>query len=558
MSEPSDTFDGREERLHRLLELGRALTSELRLDAVLEQILETARSLTGARYAAVGILDERRRGLAEFITSGADADTARAIGHLPRGHGILGLLIDEPEPIRLHDVSEHPRSYGFPLGHPPMHGFLGAPIRIRGEAWGNIYLTEKADGSDFDDDDVWAIVVLADWAAVAIDNARLFQESEARRTELERAVRGMEASADIALAVGGEADLDRILELITKRARALVEADALLILLRDGDELRVAAHAGNAHPEPGAALPIAGSTSGEALQTQRPQRVDDARDGLAVDSGRFGVPDARTALIVPLVFRGRALGVLTAVDHIGARTEFDEDDERALRAFAASAATAVSAARTVEEQRLRDSVAAAESERKRWARDLHDETLQGMGAIKLALAAALRSGGPVSAETVAATVELLDQEIAGLRAIITDLRPAALDELGLEPALRTLAGRIAEREGLELETTFDLGDDRLPADVENVAYRVTQEALNNVARHAQAGRCEVAATRDGAVLRLRVSDDGCGFTQGREGGFGLLGMRERATLAGGELEIEPANPGTRVTLTLPIVEPLAR
>jgi len=549
----------REERLLRLLDLGRSLTSELDLDAVLQHILETARTLTGARYAAVGILDERRRGLAEFITSGASPEMAQAIGHLPRGHGILGLLIDEPEPVRLHDVSEHPRSYGFPLGHPPMHGFLGAPIRVGGEAWGNIYLTEKENGDDFDDEDVWAIVVLADWAAVAIRNARLFSGSEERRNELERAVRGMEASADIALAVGGEADLSRILELIAKRARALVEADALLILLRDGDELRLVSHAGNARPEPGVTAAIADSTTGRALTTQQPQRVDDVQAGLTVGSERWGMPNAHSALIVPLVFRGTALGVLTAFDHIGERAEFDEEDERALRAFAASAATAVSAARTVETQRLRDSVMAAEAERKRWARDLHDETLQGLGAIKLALSTALRGDPVAGMDAVRGVIDQLDREIGGLREIITDLRPAALDELGLEPALRTLAARITDREGLTLEMSFDLGGGRLPSEVENAAYRIAQEALNNVARHARADTVELAASCDGTVLRLRVLDDGCGVhPETKTSGFGLLGMHERAALAGGDVTVEPAGSdgvGTQVVLTIPVTLP---
>ncbi len=546
----------RVERLQRLLDLGRALTSELQLDAVLEHILETARELTGARFAAVGILDDRRRELQAFITSGVDEDVSRAIGALPRGHGILGLLIDQPEPIRLHDVSEHPRSYGFPPGHPPMHGFLGAPIRIRGEAWGNIYLTEKEGRADFDDEDVAAIVLLAEWAAVAIHNARLFQESESRRTELERAVRGMEASADIALAVGAETELGRILELIVKRARALVEADALLILLEDGGELVVVAHAGNARPGPGATIPVAGSTSGVALTTLEPQRVDDVRSGLHISADHFGMPDARSALIVPLAYRGTGLGVLTAFDHLGARKEFDEEDERALRAFAASAATAVSAARTVQEQRLRDSVAAAEAERKRWARDLHDETLQGLGAIKLALAASLRAEGTSGRDMVQATIELLDREITSLREIITDLRPAALDELGLEPALRTLVLRIAEREGLEVSVAFELGHERLPPEIENAAYRVTQEALNNVVRHAEARRVDLVAACDGRTLRLRVSDDGRGLDGTPSGGFGLLGMRERATLAGGEVRVEASDPGTTVTLTLPVVAPV--
>ena len=182
-------------RLSRLIDVGRSLISELDLDVVLDRVLETARELTGARYAALGILDEHRRELAQFLTRGVDEEMRRAIGDLPRGRGILGLLIDEPRPLRISHVGEHPQSYGFPPGHPPMRSFLGVPILIRGEAWGNLYLTEKA-GGDFDQEDEDAVVVLADWAAIAIENARLYRAVDLRRAELERAVRGFEATAD--------------------------------------------------------------------------------------------------------------------------------------------------------------------------------------------------------------------------------------------------------------------------------------------------------------------------------------------------------------------------
>src|SRR3954469_13628892 len=245
-------------RLVRLIEVGRSLLSELDLDIVLDRVLETARDLTGAQYAALGILDERRRELAQFLTRGVDAETHRAIGDLPRGRGILGLLIEDPRPLRLADLGDPPRSYGFPPSHPPMRGFLGVPILIRGEAWGNLYLTEKA-GGDFDQDDEAAVVVLADWAAIAIENARLYRTVDARRAELERAVRGFEATSTIARAVGGETDLRRVLELIVKRGRALVEARDVLILLVEGDELRVAAGAGSLAVPEGARVPIADS-----------------------------------------------------------------------------------------------------------------------------------------------------------------------------------------------------------------------------------------------------------------------------------------------------------
>jgi signal transduction histidine kinase len=542
----------RVDRLERLLAVGRALTSELDLQAVLDRILEAARELTGARYAALGVLDARRRGLAEFLTAGLDESERDAIGDLPRGHGVLGLLIDRPEPLRLHDVAQHPRSYGFPFGHPPMRSFLGAPITVRGEPWGSLYLTEKRDAEDFDDDDIDAIVLLAEWAAVAIDNARLFGEVSAGRGELERALRTMRTAMEIATAVGGDTDLSRILELIVKRARALVEADALLIWLRHGDELRIAAVAGHADVPEDAAMPLGASTAGEALRTRRSLRVADAQR-MRVSPGQFGMPQASSALIVPLVHRGRGLGVLVAFDHLGRTAWFDADDERALEAFAASAATAVATARLVEEQRLQDSMAAAESERGRWARELHDETLQGLASLKIALAVALRAPPDQARPALESAVVQLGHDIEALRAIIADLRPAALDELGLEPALRTLVTQVAGAADLEARVRLELGGARLDPAVETTAYRVAQEALTNVVKHASARTVTVDVHLDGGRFRLTVADDGAGVGDLDGEGYGLVGMRERAALAAGELRISPApGGGTCVTLELPL------
>jgi signal transduction histidine kinase len=537
--------------------VGRSLTAELDLDVLLERVLQTARELCGARYAALGVLDDERRELTQFLTAGEDPAVHEAIGHLPRGRGILRLLIDQPVPIRLSDVSEHPRSFGFPPGHPPMRSFLGAPIVVRGEAWGNLYLTEKEGADEFDDDDLEAAVVLAEWAAIAIDNARLFGTSERRRVELERAVGGMEAARDIALALGGETDLDRVLELIVQRGRALVDSDALLIWLVDGDVLRLAAHAGNVTPPARAAIPFDGSSAGAALRSFAPIRVDDVATGLMVDPARFGITGAHSALLVPLVFRGRGLGVLAAFDHIGQAGTFSDDDELALRSFAASAAIAVATARGVEAQRLRDSLGAAEAERRRWARDLHDETLQGLGATKLALTAALRGDSEQARRQVAMAVGQLEHEIVALRGIIADLRPPALDELGLEPALRTLAERVADLHGLTLELDLELGERRLDPELETIAYRVAQEALTNIVKHAGATCIRLELRTSASALELAVHDDGRGLQQPapavRTGGYGITGMRERAQIGGGRLRVDSRDGGgTTVALTLPL------
>ena len=251
-------------RVHRLLEVGRALTTELDQRVVLDRVLETAREITGARYAAVGILNEQQTELAQFLTSGVDEATHRVIGDLPRGRGVLGALIGKPQPLRLSDVGQHPSSYGFPLGHPVMHSFLGVPVVIRGQVWGNLYLTEKAEG-EFTEDDEQAAVILADWAAIAIENARLYETSERRRLESEKSARGLEATRDVAVAIGGEIALEHALELIVKRGRALVGARSLVIMLRDSEDLVVHASAGHVRDVRGVRLPIANSTSGHVL-----------------------------------------------------------------------------------------------------------------------------------------------------------------------------------------------------------------------------------------------------------------------------------------------------
>lgn len=538
-------------RAERLLEAGQALTSELDLPTVLDRILEAARELTGARYAALGVLDDDRRELDQFLTIGLDQGQRDAIGDLPRGHGILGVLIDHPEPLKLSDVSKHPRSYGFPLGHPPMKSFLGAPILIRDDAWGNLYLTDKRDADDFDDADVDTIITLAKWAAVAIDNARLYGEATDRRRELERALRTSRTTMEIATAVGGDTDLPRILELIVKRGRAIVEADSLLIWLLRGDELEFAASAGNANVPEGTTVPVNASTAGLALSSGRSMRIRDVSE-LKVDPRQYGMADASSVLLVPLIHRGQRHGVLVAFDRMGATASFDDEDQRTLEAFAISAATAVATARSVAEQRLQNTMAAAESERQRWARELHDETLQGMAALKLSLTSALRVDADQARPVLEAAVEQLTLDIAGLRSIIADLRPAALDELGLEPALIALARRVAENNGFDAEIDIQLGDARLAPELETAAYRVAQEALTNVVKHAEATAIRVCAELTPRTVRITVADDGRGIKLRPTDGYGLVGMRERAELAEGSLHVGPApSGGTVVCLELP-------
>ena len=267
------------DQVRRLLDAGQALVAEHDVEAVVDRILEAACKVTGASYAAVGILDESRTQLQRFLTRGIDPDTYRAIGDLPRGRGVLGVLIEDARPLRLADVTQHPYSYGFPANHPPMKTFLGVPLMIRGAPWGNLYLTDKQGGAEFSAEDEEAVIVLAQWAGVAIDNARLYETSERRREELEAAVHSLEAARDITDAISGESSLERVLELIVKRGRALVDARAVLILLREGDELVITASAGHVDEAEGRRIAVSRSTAGQVMEQDRPHRIEDAQAG---------------------------------------------------------------------------------------------------------------------------------------------------------------------------------------------------------------------------------------------------------------------------------------
>ncbi len=551
------TADSEELWIRRLLEVGRAVMTELDLETVLDRVLQTAREITGARYAALGILNDRRTELDQFLTSGVDEDARRRIGNLPRGRGVLGALIADPHPLRLSDVGQHPSSYGFPAGHPVMRSFLGVPILIRGQAWGNLYLTEKQ-GGEFSAQDEEAAVILGDWAAIAIDHARVYESSERRREEAEKAFRGLEATRDVAIAIGGEIALEHVLELIAKRGRALVDARSLVIMLRDGQELVVQASAGHVREMRGTRLAIADSTSGHVLEHRRPERITDVDARLGITPSELGVSDAQTALLVPMVYRGEALGVLAAFDRGEDGSVFGEEDEQMLRTFAASAATAVAMAQSVQADRLRSSLAAADAERRRWARELHDETLQGLGGLRVLLSSALRRDDLEQAqEAMRQAIEHIEQEIGNLRAIITELRPAALDELGLRTAIEALLDRHREQSGFEIDSELVLpgpsaGSERLEEDLETAVYRLVQESLTNVAKHARASRVRVAVGETEGEVLIEVQDDGVGFdSQTTSQGFGLAGMQERISLAGGRLSVESGERGTLVSARLP-------
>ena len=548
------------QRLRRLLDLGRTLVAELDIETLLTSILQSARELTGARYAALGVLDEAKTELERFETLGIDAETRQEIGDLPRGRGVLGMLITDPRPLRLADVSAHPESYGFPIGHPPMRSFLGVPIVIRGQPWGNIYVTDATTKDAFDDVDEQTLIVLANWAATAIENARLYSAEAERRGELEQTVRALEATVEIARAVAGETRIERILELIAKRGRALVAADGMLILLADGNELVVTVVVGAlGQGLVGQRVPIAGSATGLALTSRRPQRLSDVAGSL-----RYSLAEtikASTGLLVPMTFHGRAVGVLAAFDHHGDDNEFSREDERMMQAFAASAATALATAQDVAAEGLRRSIAATEQERTHWARELHDETLQSLAMTRLTLATAMRdSNGQDLTEPIASAIAQIDGSIANLRNLIADLRPAALDALGAGAAIETLVAHLGSRTNIEIElVSLDLAYERgrspsrQAPEIEAALYRITQEALNNVLKHSGATTATVSVVEADGAITLTITDDGGGFDQSQRGtGFGLIGMRERVALVDGHMSIKSApGLGTTVEVVIP-------
>ncbi|MDQ2897913.1 MAG: GAF domain-containing sensor histidine kinase, partial [Actinomycetota bacterium] len=333
---------------------------------------------------------------------------------------------------------------------------------------------------------------------------------------------------------------------------------SVVILLQENEDLTIAAGAGHTQPRIGARIPIAESTAGHVMATQRPARIDDAEAQLRFPPEQLGVPGARSALLVPLLYRGQARGVLAAFDRGSENPTFTEDDEQMLVALAATAAIAVATAQTVQADRLRDSLEAAEAERKRWARELHDETLQALGGLKVLASAARRGADPERMRAALDQLVLgLEQEIDNLHAIIDELRPAALDDLGLRPAIEALAERHAAILGVDVSCRLELPDPteqkrRLAPELETTVYRLVQEALTNVAKHADANQVRVNVVADAGSLILEVADNGRGFDASSvDAGFGLAGMRERVALAQGTIDIVSGSGGTSIRATLP-------
>ena len=531
-------------RLRVLVDAGIALSSELSLDALLQRIIETAAEITGAQYAALGVIDKTGQALERFLTTGIDADAHTAIGELPHGRGILGVVIRDAHPLRLHDIADDPRSVGFPPNHPPMKSFLGVPIVLRGVAYGNLYLTEKAGGQDFTDEDSELSQLLAAQAAVAIENARLYESST-------RWLRQVESLNEVGNALSSELELGPLLALVARRLQELVDAKLVLIALPEGDVLRVAAAEGESSVGVvGMELAFGGSKAGRVLDRRRSERIDSLLDDPEVDqqaTRRLGV---HSALYVPLLVRGRPIGIVIAHDKQGQSPAFSEDDLRLAESLGSRAAIAVDLSKRVSQDSVRRVVEAQELERARLARELHDETGQALTSILLGLKPLEQSAESAEArEALESVRELVISTLQNVRRLAVELRPSALDDFGLVPAVERLTETFREQSGLRVDLEAQLGEVRLPSDTETTLYRVIQEALNNVIKHAGASRVSILLQRKKNAAVAVVEDDGSGFDprDGRPDALGLVGMRERVSLAGGRLQIE-STPGSGTTV----------
>ena len=539
-----------ETRMRALVRTGVAITSELSLDALLQRLVEAASELTGARYAALGVIDRSGSELERFLTTGIDTETHAAIGELPRGRGILGVLIREHAPLRLHNLGDDPRSVGFPPNHPPMGTFLGVPIHLRGVAYGNLYLTEKAGREDFTDEDQELVELLASQAAVAIENARLYEAATGWSKQLE-------SLNEVGNALATETDLDRLLDLVARRLRELLDARLVTVLLPSGDEqLRFAAVAGDRGELTGATMTRSTSKSGRVLERRQSERVDSVLDDPDVDHEAMRLIGASTGLWVPLLVRGRAIGVLAAHDKLGADVRFTDTDLRLAETFAARAALAVDLSERIARDSLRRVVEGQELERRRLARELHDETGQALTSILLGLKALEeRSKDPASRAATEELRELVVSTLQDVRRLAVELRPSALDDFGLVAALERLAESFAEQTGISVDFQTALADERLPEEVETALYRIVQESLTNVVKHAQARRVSILLARKDGAVKAVVEDDGQGFdpAEQTDEGYGLMGMRERLALLGGRLEVESGHDsGTTIAAEVPV------
>ena len=527
-----------------LLEVGLTLASELSLPMVLQRIVDLAAQVTDARYGALGVIGDGGE-LVEFITTGLSAKQRRAIGSLPRGRGILGLLIREPRSIRIEKIGDHPKSVGFPAHHPPMGSFLGAPVKAMGKVFGNIYLTEKRSAPEFSEQDEESLVVLATQAGVAIANATLYAQTHQRE-------RWLDALRAITSDILAGSDADSLLAGIAEHARDLAGADSASILTTSSTPgqlvvaAAVGAHAGQVR---GQMVPAAKSISGEVMESGRPLVTKAAAaDGHAyqpiIRLGRVG-----PAIFVPLRVRGRATGTLMVANLVGGR-HFNEETIRLVETFADQASVAIEYARAQTDLRRLELM----EERERIAKELHDGIIQSLFAVGMNLqSTALMSGSPETSRRVDKAVDELDRVIRDLRNYIFGLRPGILADRQLNQALEAIGEEVGSTLQIPIAVEVDGAVSAALSSRSHEIVQLTREALSNVTRHAQAQRAAVRLTRQGANAVLTIEDEGVGFDpREASSGSGLRNMRERAAAIGATLHISSATgKGTKLRFTFP-------
>ncbi|MFC6286309.1 GAF domain-containing sensor histidine kinase [Nocardioides sp. GCM10027113] len=523
-SEPAAATPGLPPSAQALLEAVNAIASDLDMRSVLSRIVEAATELTGARYGALGVIGADGS-LVEFVTTGIGEREQQAIGDLPVGRGILGLLIDQPEAIRLHDLKAHAKSFGFPDNHPPMTTFLGVPVRVRGTVFGNLYLTEKAGGQDFTTTDEVLVEALAGTAGFVIENARAYGLSERRRQFLE-------ATSELTDILQPPIQLNRALEQITLSARALSRALASAVLSTVAED-----------PVRSLAADPADEARVIAALEEAAERVDLAE---RKDPQELVIGDLRL-VVLPLRAHLARAGALVAVFDAGVREDDVEEDEL-LASFADQAALALDRAQAVAD---REELAVI-SDRERIARDLHDVVIQRLFATGLQLQGiGLLAGRSEVASRLDEAVVDLDLTIKAIRGTIFELQNKQTSSLRAE--IRTLVRDYVPVLGFTptVQTSGPI-DTAVPPDVRDQLLPVLREAVSNVARHALADHADVEVSVGDHELQLVVADDGVGMGQGQRES-GLRNVRRRALDLGGTFEVRPGDPrGTTVVWRVPL------
>ncbi|WP_063129110.1 sensor histidine kinase [Nocardia fusca] len=521
------------DRMDRLMEAMLSITAGLDLDETLRSIVHTAIELVDAGYGALGVRGTDSTGdqLAEFVYEGIDDAARHRIGDLPRGHGVLGVLIQQPEPIRLTNMSEHPASVGFPAHHPPMHSFLGVPVKVRDEVFGNLYLTEKIGAEEFTEDDEVVVQALAAAAGIAIENARLYEQSRRRQHWLE-------AIRDVATELLASGEPEDILDLVTERARTLTGAACTFVALPDDPdipgyevrELTIAAVSGaQARRLRGQRLPLHGSQSSRAFRHGQTIAVEQpAADVLPGISSDFG-----PALVLPLRAEDTIIGVLATVQPPGGNT-FDPAVRAMMAVIANQAALALRLAETQRRMRELDVVA----DRDRIARDLHDHVIQRLFALGLGLQGTLqRARSDDVRARLGETIDDLQSIMQEIRHSIFDLHSTTTTESA--GYRRHLHGIVTELTAeTELRTTIRLSGPVtvLAPPLSDDIEAVLREAVSNVVRHARATTLSVEL-RVGDEVTLEVADDGVGLSPDNRRCSGLANLRVRAERAGGHCAV---------------------